>query len=219
MKRTAENTLRACLAGLCILFSGYILFEFGKGYTLESNVTPEETAVTGDMSQTMLQQNAADFDEISSRPLFNPDRRPDEDNISVAAVQQPLNTPARDLQPQELGLSAVILTRDTRIALLQQGNDPKLVKLTEGEHVDDWVLEEIRSDSITLRKGSETRILELVIKKSPAMAPRNQANRNRPLQGNRRSPARLLPAAAPALPVEEAPAPDPAADENTIITE
>jgi len=88
---------------------------------------------------------AATFAEIAQRPLFNQTRRPEPPDRGRAGPP-----PARP----NLILLGVVMTGNTRYALIRHGNPPKLEPLGEGQSVDGWEIQTITDDHVTLTSGS-----------------------------------------------------------------
>ena len=101
----------------------------------------------------------ASYDEIVERPLFYPDRRPEEEDPQL--VQAP--TPESEPQPEaELSLIGVMLTDNIQIALIRSGTSGNVARLRLGESVADWRLEQVMPQQVILQREGETRELELL---------------------------------------------------------
>ena len=99
------------------------------------------------------------YAEIAQRPLFIPERRPQQD-----VEQKPVPPPVAP----SLMVQGVVLTTERHYAIIQHGNPPKLDDLSEGESVDGWQIERIDTDKIALRSGAAR--LEFPVGKPPAGA-------------------------------------------------
>jgi hypothetical protein len=91
---------------------------------------------------------------VTERPLFEQSRQP-----FVAAVEP---APAVPAGPHvEFELTAVIITRATRIALLRSNVTPTVQRVTLNETVDGWTLAEVMPNAVVLRRGTESVTVEL----------------------------------------------------------
>lgn len=97
------------------------------------------------------------YSETVERPLFYPNRRPEEPEPQVV-VQQPVE----DEPDVELTLIGVMLTDNATAALIRQEDTHQVARLNVGEAVADWELEQVAPQSVTLRKGDATRNLTLL---------------------------------------------------------
>lgn len=86
--------------------------------------------------------------EIAKRPLFEPRRRP-------PAPEQP-EEPAPE--PPRIRLSAVTVSSDLRIAVIEELDSGRTRRVREGEDVDQWTIKRVYPDRIVLqwRSGGAT---------------------------------------------------------------
>ena len=76
-------------------------------------------------------------------------------------------TPGLTANPTEqYALNAVIITPERQLAIIQSGRGKTLQRISLGEEIDGWTLETIEPRSVLLKKGNETKNLELEIKAS-----------------------------------------------------
>jgi len=106
------------------------------------------------------------FSEIVQRPLFFEDRKPYIYIESKADSNTRRKNVVGKTRSNELLLSAVIITSDERIAIIQNGKDKKPQKMQLGDTVGGWTLTDVRPRSVKLMRGNEVRNLELDIKGS-----------------------------------------------------
>lgn len=92
------------------------------------------------------------YAEIGERPLFTADRRRKEGPAS--APERPAETELR------LSLVGVILGQGTRTALLQNG-EPSLLRVSEGQQIQGWILETVHANGIVLRREGSRKVLKL----------------------------------------------------------
>jgi general secretion pathway protein N len=84
------------------------------------------------------------YAEVTARPLFSATRRP--------APQQAFARGSPELT--SLVLTGVILTSDSRTALVQEAKAPKPIRLTEGQEIQGWTVQSILPDRIVIRRGT-----------------------------------------------------------------
>lgn len=96
------------------------------------------------------------FNEISTRPLFFPSRRPFASSAEGAALAAPVTEPAVTLE-----LIGVLLTDQERAALLQPIGESGAQWVREQQTVAGWLVEEIAPDRVRLREGDRVEVVEL----------------------------------------------------------
>jgi hypothetical protein len=96
------------------------------------------------------------FNEISTRPLFFPSRRPFAPSTVEAEAQA-----AAVADPAALELIGVLLTDRERAALLQPAGQPGAQWVREQQAVAGWLVEEITADRVRLRDGDRVEVVEL----------------------------------------------------------
>ena len=166
-----QHSIRLILLGLCVIFATILLFELNPGHsnTVEIdlvNIDSPPKDLDVDLKEIVFPDITA-FDEIIERPLFNETRLSSEAQKQEQTVvkSRKNNNQTRNIQEQ-FSLSAVVITQDTQIAILQKGRENTLQRVSMGETIDGWTLEDVSSHSIRLVKGKETKDLELEIKNS-----------------------------------------------------
>jgi hypothetical protein len=87
----------------------------------------------------------SDYLAVSERPLFTHDRRPFV--FAVEAVPAPVGPRV------EFELTAVIITSDTRLALLRSNLTPTVRRVALNEAIDGWTLAAVSADSVLMRQG------------------------------------------------------------------
>lgn len=204
MKTLAPGRQKLALLGFCVLTAVFIGVEFSRDYALDAG--PITTVASTDPVQAAAADPIGDsqFEEIAARPLFYPERRP---LVADPTPEAPVETLPAAQPARELTLSAVILAGEQRIALLQAANEPKLQRLAIGESLDGWSVEAIEAERVRLRRGEETRVVELKMIMSAAVPPQEIQPRTRQIGRNRMPPARLQPGAPEPGPAAEAGAP------------
>ena len=99
----------------------------------------------------------AEYEELIRRPLFNEDRRPHVD--STAADRSTSLT----VSPPTFTLSAIVITPEKSIAIVQSANTKTLERLTVNAVKDGWTLAEIHSQYVVITQGTRTAILALEV--------------------------------------------------------
>ena len=186
----ATRYLQLCLLCLSMVFIIGTWLELNRDYTLQpaspgSQPDANTRTLTQEDKSTDLPP-VTDFASIVERPLFMGDRRPaSDDNGETVEAGPVLPVPGTGLST-DLVLSAIVLDGDKAIALIQSGTDRKVHRLETGDTIDGWAVKEIHDRKIALVRGSETRDLELQVKKSPAAGKTPQRRqRIQPLANNR----------------------------------
>lgn len=87
----------------------------------------------------------SDYLSIGERPLFTSDRRP----FVFVAEASPVPAGPR----VEFELAAVIVTRDTRLALLRSNLTPTTQRVAPNQTIDGWTLSEVTPDSVVLSQN------------------------------------------------------------------
>ncbi len=203
MKTLTPGRPKLAMLCFCVLTAVFIGVEFSRDYALDAG-TQTAAGELADAGPTPATDPIGDnqFEEIAARPLFYPERR---SIVADPAPQAPAEiSPPPTLPARELTLSAVILSGEQRIALLQAANESKLQRLVIGESLDGWTVAAIEANQIRLRRGEETRVVEIKLITSTAMPPQEAQPRTRLISRNRMPPARLPPAAPEPGPDTEA---------------
>lgn len=98
-----------------------------------------------------------DYDEVLVRPLFVEGRTPPEASAQVDERAVP------DLEglAKFWRLEGLVLTPETRVALVRSKRDRKLLRLSEGDAFEGWEVVEFATERILLKKGEKAEELEL----------------------------------------------------------
>lgn len=90
-----------------------------------------------------------DYSQILERPLMFADRKmPPEPEVAAE--------PTKPRSPLRLKLEGVAISADTRVALLRNTSDNRLLQLAEGSEHDGWTLEKLGTSHAIFRRGKET---------------------------------------------------------------
>lgn len=166
-----QNIARFVLSGLCVIFAIILWLGLNPSEsTNEKNGVADINPISGNKkvdSKEFIFPKITEFDEIIQRPLFNKTRLPfvaPKPKQTVAKPKRKINPPVNN--QTQLSLSAVVMTPDTQIAILQSGRNKTLQRVALGESIDGWSVNEITPHSVQLKKGAEIKQLELEIKSS-----------------------------------------------------
>jgi hypothetical protein len=109
------------------------------------------------------------FQAIGDRPLFSPSRRPWEPPVEDTPVSPEAAAPP---PAPALALVGVLLTAQSRAALLQGEEQGALAWVREGEEWSGWHLDLVEQDRVHLRAGEREEVVELRTDAAVAATPR-----------------------------------------------
>ena len=170
-KQPLQNKVRFVLSSLCIMLIIILWFELNTADSIIEEIDQGGSGTVSkdrkpDIDLSIFPEIVA-FDEVIQRPLFSETRSPFVAPELEKTVAKPRQKTRQSTKKQEqLSLSAVVITPDQQIAILQSGRNKSLQRIALGELIDGWTLEDVTSHSIRLKKGEETKNLELEIKGS-----------------------------------------------------
>jgi len=145
------------------LLLGVILFRLQSGPPKIDATAPVTSGRTADLSVLGTTLFAfpplEEFSEIVERPLFNDTRRPFEPPSPETVAASPPPPPA---PPPRITLLGVVVTPETRSALLLDELRHQFIRASVGMSVSGWELSEVSPDGVTLRQGQMTRQLDLL---------------------------------------------------------
>ena len=101
------------------------------------------------------------YQDIIDRPLFMEDRQP-----YISQTPETKKSNIREPKSRQFSLSAVVITSNKSIAILQYANSKTLQHIALGETIDGWTLTEIHAQQVVLKKGDNTQTLVLEVKGS-----------------------------------------------------
>jgi len=100
------------------------------------------------------------YPEILSRPLLFEDRRmPPEAEIA--------REPVKAKTPLRLKLEGVAISSSSKVALLRDLGNNRLLQLSEGMSHDEWILDSVTSGSAVFRRDDEIEVLALETEHEP----------------------------------------------------
>lgn len=103
-----------------------------------------------------------EYAEVTARPLFNEDRRPEQRDEAAQGAEAVAAEEAAT-EPPPVSLTGVIITPDERIAMLQNTKNREYVTLKQGEPLEGWTLEEVEHRRIVLSTGGRQQVVELEV--------------------------------------------------------
>lgn len=174
--------IQILLTGLCILFVGILWYELSQDYVLTKSEKASQLAMadkgTAITTETTTIVPVTDYEEIIERHLFMDTRRPQiVSNTPATETTQAKTARPTNRRNEEFLLSAVIITDEKRIAIVQASRAQKQEKVVQGEIYNGWVLEQVSPDNVSFKKGNQTKRLELLVKTSPSTPPTRHINR------------------------------------------
>ncbi|MGH7034242.1 MAG: hypothetical protein ACREFL_10975, partial [Stellaceae bacterium] len=128
----------------------------GASRPTEKSVPQAKAEAPASPSMPPLQR----FSAVTERPLFSPNRRP----------------PAQASDDSEsawssFALAGIVITPDSREALIRHGTPPSIAHLHEGQELEGWIVRSILPDRVVFAGGDTLHELRLTSKPSaPASA-------------------------------------------------
>lgn len=101
--------------------------------------------------KAVIARTIDDYAEITSRPLFNRERRPIEQQQAEQVEEEALN----------FSLVGVVLTPEQQVAIIYSKKQKQPVKVALWEWIEGWRLVAVAANVIELRKGNRSVELEL----------------------------------------------------------
>ena len=166
-----QNTIKFVLASLCVMLVIILWLQLNPSAANDDYNSVMDVSANSKNNEVGNKEfvfpEITAFDEVIQRPLFNETRlpfvAPDPEPL-VAKPESKRNRPVK--KQEELSLSAVVMTPEMQIAILQSGRNKTLQRVVLGEMIDGWSLDEVMPHSVQLRRGEEIKRLELEIKSS-----------------------------------------------------
>lgn len=148
--------LSAALAGVCALLLVVLLLQgllVGSDRDADVAVAPRDTAGAGDLTTREFElPPVTEYAEITARPLFHEDRRPEPEQVAQDGEdQEPAQSAA--LEPPPVRLTGVIITPNARVAMLDHNRRNEQLSLKPGEHLEGWTLESVDERRVVFASG------------------------------------------------------------------
>jgi len=166
--RHIGNGVTVILFLLCVLLS-FLIFNQWQGYSEEPLVEvvsqkPEEKPTRATNSRFMSHRGKriqiSQFSEILARPLFTEGRLPPEQPVVEQAQAQQLGTP-------KLKLEGIVLSPESRVAVVRDLTSNSLIRLSEGMIHTGWRLDKVNNSEVVFIRGVETFNLTLELINKP----------------------------------------------------
>jgi general secretion pathway protein N len=118
-----------------------------------ANPDPQATAAIGTIMAFPPLQH---YDEVTARPLFSDTRRPE------SADEKPEEPAAAvDEGIDYLTLIGVVISSDKNLAIIQDKRLNKIVRVEQGNAIQDWELADVAGDRVTLKRDGREASLPL----------------------------------------------------------
>jgi hypothetical protein len=162
MMGSASRAQAAALAGLALLCAGLagVVYRELADPLAERSDAPAAPAAAGvsplpSADAAFALPPISSYAEIVERPLLSPNRRP----AQTAGQDTPFT------------VTGIIVSPGMRSAVVTHGTPPIMSRVVEGQEIDGWTVQSIRSDHIILARGTAQAELKLVDKSTAAPAP------------------------------------------------
>jgi type II secretory pathway component PulC len=172
-RRTRRNSTPILLLFLCAILGLVVYLELEEGWSIfepkrEADRIPIERSATSTGQPQIEAEHApaAVFDmpplrsyaEIVQRPLFSATRRPPAP-ASVESVPQAVP----ELPPIRFLLTGLIVSPEERVALIRPSDGSAVMRVMEGQEVEQWVVEEILPDRVIVRRNGTAKEVFLLM--------------------------------------------------------
>lgn len=162
-----KNGYKIAMVSLIGIFLAIMIYELARTRNMDVNYFPDNPAnddinlVNEKITIPPLQYYTA----ITDRPLFYEDRKP----IVFVEPEKKKETNSlvkKRTKPDQYYLSGVIITPDSRLAVIRDATRKNTERLSIGDTYSGWTLTQIDPLKVTLRKGDQEKVLELSVKPS-----------------------------------------------------
>jgi general secretion pathway protein N len=159
----SQHITTALLAVLCVALGGFAIAELtgSDANTREASApgTPPSSASQVDGSSAGFSLPALrSFATVSDHPLFSPDRRPARSADNSGAWSS-------------FTLAGIIITSQSREALVAHGKPPTIAHVVEGQTIDGWTVSAIYPDHVVFTDPlteHELRLIDKTVASPPA---------------------------------------------------
>lgn len=156
----ARGLLIPVLAILCVALGGIAVAELtgsdASTPELISTGAPASSKIDGAaLNENFSLPTLSSFASVGERPLFSPDRRPPAQSVDGTGAWS------------SFSLSGIIITPQSREALVSHGKPPTIAHLAEGQIVEGWTVSAIYPDHVVFRDRLTEHELKLIDKGSP----------------------------------------------------
>lgn len=170
---TNHRALAFLLAGLCFLVVVVIALEARYPFQLEqdgkaapANLNSADLVPTRERSEEVSLLPLGNYEEIVARPLFRSSRRPpDPEKATTEEARKQAMEEAERLKSHVTDLfilSGVVVTAEKTVALLQDIKNNKSLRVSEGERLEGWKVQQIFPNRVLFRDDGRSETLELI---------------------------------------------------------
>jgi general secretion pathway protein N len=157
----------ALLALLCVALGGLAVAELsGSGASAPEASGPSASAAAKSdpaaPNPSFSLPALGSYASVSQRPLFSPDRRPAARSADNAGAWS------------SFALAGIIITPQSREALVSHGKPPTVAHLAEGQTIEGWTVTAIYPDHVVFRDRLTEHELRLIDKSPPPPASPSQ---------------------------------------------
>lgn len=167
LRRLLSVSLMVCSLG----FAGIAWYGFNLDHVnLQEDIVSvsELPAAESDVAPQIEAQAAMTLEQyavVTEKPIFSVDREPYVEKQAVVMDENAiLNGQSAPVDNVDLRLNAVVLSGESRIALIQDLREKMLFTVHQGESIKGWKVVRLQARSVTLAKGGEEMLLELEVK-------------------------------------------------------
>lgn len=163
-----SRLLTLVLAGLCgvlvLLLVAQRWLAGGGPDTDVIQVSPSDAGVPSSLETRQFDlPPKGDYAEVTARPLFSEDRRPEERDAEGSQREEAIAAEEAQKELPPVRLTGVIITPEQRIAMLRNNQNREYVTLKEGEPLEGWTLEEVSRRRIVFATGGKREVVELEV--------------------------------------------------------
>ena len=158
MRLSSQHRIGVILAALCLGLGALATTELGDTRAPGPNQPPPAPAAkpasagaAPAFSLPPLQRYAV----VTERPLFSPDRKPPQHTAETAGAWS------------SFVLAGIIITPQSREALIAHGKPQAIAHLQEGQALEGWTITSIYPDRVVFRDGVDEHELRLTPKAAP----------------------------------------------------
>ena len=170
------NGMTLMLLVFCLIFAAIIYIEtknMGNGFVQSTDQVKNPNHEAGILSGITQSTIAiSQYSAILSRPLFVEGRMPfteQEEEKSIVPT----------LSPLKLTLEGVVLSPETRVAVVRDLTNNNILRLGIGMAHNGWKVQKVDTQSVEFVRGGETQMIEIELSKAPAKADKTNASRLR----------------------------------------
>ena len=167
-RRRHRNGAPLLLGALCCALGGLIFLEAEEPVlepTANAAVQPDHAPLPPPAEEpSFAMPPLSSYAEVLARPVFSEGRRPP--STPTVAAEEP--------QLSSVRLVGVVVSASARHALIEHGQPPRLERIIQGQEIDGWAVEAIKTDRVVLRRGDSR--IEVKAKDTPASPDGRVAN-------------------------------------------